>query len=267
MRSNNRNRASSGESLFWEIAIAAIAVISILTFQALRSLLRPSTRDYRPVAYDQPYSRSSLAEYFTSVGTVRLVYGLILLLTLVIAIVLLPGIVNGTTTARQTFPLVALTALSLLSVLLSILSVPTVSAVAMASFLFYSLHVFATAIVPQVSPLFLSLLICTALIFNGVGLLMSVTVPGRERDMHRVWIESAAVVILILTIVASGRTYGPSVIAFGLVAVTLLGTALLNTSAKESERLHSFVLLLLVLVALVALGTRPNSSIGGVLLI
>src|SRR5688500_2065956 len=102
MRSPNKNRHNGdGADFSGTIAVFIVAIIGILTVQALRALLKPNTRDYRPLAYDVPHSRNLVADLVSSLGTARLAYGSVALLTLVIGALLFSQALTGTVIGRQ----------------------------------------------------------------------------------------------------------------------------------------------------------------------
>src|SRR4051812_28928291 len=121
MQNFNRQRKSPDDP-FLAIALFVLGIFGFLTFKAIRALLKPNTRDYRPAAYDRPHSKRFTTGIAAALDAPRVLSILVFVLILLIGALLLPSALVGTIQGARLFAFAALILLSFLGVMLSLLT-------------------------------------------------------------------------------------------------------------------------------------------------
>ena len=257
---NRRSSPSDGDA--WGIVIFILAVLAILSFQGVRALLKPNTRDYRPAAYDIPHSRPLSADYVRALGVNRLLSALAFLLVVVIGAALFPSILSGTLQTQQVIALVAVTLLTLVATLMTLLTAQQTVPFAFASLIAFTLVAIFNAFVPQSQTSLIPIFLSGGLVAAGIALLKLGTLEGRERDAYDAWNDLS---VWLLALVVLGIVSGvPFVwVLFGALPVLmLLGAAFTSDGASDLDRFLVLLTALLVSVGMIAYWERPDSPLG-----
>ncbi len=261
MRNNNR-RWSTSDGDGAGIVIFVLAVLAILSFQSVRVLLKPNTRDYRPAAYDIPHSRPLSADYVRALGANRLLSALAFLLVVMIGAALFPSILAGTLQSQQVIALVAVTLLTLVATLMTLLTARKTVPIAFASLIAFTLVAIFNAFVPQGQTSLVPTFLSCGLVTAGIALLQLGTLEGRVREAYDAWNDLS---LWLLVLVALGVVWAVPfvfVLLGALLVLMLLGAALTSEAASDLDRFLVLLSALLAVVGAVADWLRLDTPIG-----
>ena len=262
MRYSNRRYTTSGDGGIAAIVILVLAAFGFLTFQAVRALRRPNTRDYRPVAYDTPYSHPIVADYVAALGLARLLTSVVFVVLVVIGSILLPSSLDGRLQGQRLLVLTLVILLALLGVLLSLLMEQRAISFAVGAFVLFVLVTVFDLFVPWARTAIVPLLFSAGLVIAGIAALQVVLLDEHKREVLRVWNEFAAWLLILVTVGAFYSFPVVFVLIGGLLILMLLGAAVATAQAFDVRRLLILSAFLFVVVGLVAYWLRPNTLVG-----